>query len=52
MKTRYGKSSILQIGKIMSRATDKHKRVRAVKFKPKALRHFKVDNVSKIDETV
>ena len=34
------------------RATEKHKGVRAVKSKPKALRHFKVISVLKIDETV
>ena len=36
----------------MYRATEKHKWVRAVKSKPKVLRHFKVDPVLKIDETV
>ena len=35
----------------MLRASKKHKRVRAVKSKPKALRHFKVDPVFKIDAT-
>ena len=35
----------------MLRATEKHKKVRAVKSKPKAVRHFKVDPVLKIDET-
>ena len=30
----------------------KHKKIRAVKSKPKALRHFKVDLVLKIDKTV
>ena len=34
------------------RATKKHKGVRAVKSKPKALRHIKVNTVLKIDETV
>ena len=33
-------------------ATEKHKWVRAVKSKSKALRHFKVDPVLKIKETV
>ena len=36
----------------MLRSTGKHKCVRARKSKPKALRHFKVDPVLKIDETV
>ena len=36
----------------MYRATEKHKWVRAVKSKPKALRHFKVNPVLKTDETV
>ena len=36
----------------MNRATEKHKEVRAVKSKPKALRHFKVVPVLKFDETV
>ena len=31
-------------------ATEKYKRVRAVKSKPNALRHFNVDLVLKIDE--
>ena len=35
----------------MLRATEKHKKVRAVKSKPKAVRHFKVDRVLKIDDT-
>ena len=35
-----------------NRLTEKHNRVKAVKSKPKALRHFKVDPVLKIDETV
>ena len=34
------------------RATEKHKWVRAVKSKPKTLRHFKVNPVLKIYETV
>ena len=36
----------------MLRDTEKHKCVRAVKSKPKALRHFKVDPLLKMDETV
>ena len=36
----------------MKRATEKHKRVRAVKSKLRALRHFKVNPVLKIDETI
>ena len=36
----------------MQRATENHKWVRAVKSKPKALRHFKVDPVLKMYETV
>ena len=36
----------------MWNATEKHKWVRAVKSKPKALRQFKVDPVLKLDETV
>ena len=36
----------------MYRATEKHMCVRAVKSKSKALRHFKVDPVLKIDQTV
>ena len=36
----------------IERATEKHKCVKAVKSKPTALRHFKVDPVLKIDETV
>ena len=36
----------------MLRSTGKHKCVRAGKSKPKALRHFKVNPVLKIDETV
>ena len=36
----------------MQRATEKHKWVGAVKSKLKALRHFKVDPVLKLDETV
>ena len=36
----------------MKKATEKHKCVRAVKSKPKALRHFKVYPVLKIDENV
>ena len=36
----------------MYRATEMHKGVKAVKSKPKALRHFKVDHVLKIDKTV
>ena len=35
----------------MKRITEKYKRVRMVKSKPKALQHFKVDPVLKIDET-
>ena len=35
----------------MKRATEKYKRVKMVKSKPKALQHFKVDPVLKIDET-
>ena len=35
----------------MKRTTEKYKRVRMVKSKPKALQHFKVDPVLKIDET-
>ena len=35
----------------MERSTEKHKGVKAEKSKPKALRHFKVDNILKIDET-
>ena len=35
----------------MYRATEKFKWIRAVKSKPKALRHFNVDPVLKIDET-
>ena len=34
----------------MLRATEKQKWVRAVKSKPKALQHFKVDPVLNIDE--
>ena len=34
------------------RATDKNKRVRALNSKLKALPHFKVDPILKIDETV
>ena len=35
----------------MQRAAEKHKWVKAEKSKPKALQHFKVDNILKIDET-
>ena len=35
----------------MKRTTEKYKRVRLVKSKTKALQHFKVDTVLKIDET-
>ena len=35
----------------MYRTTEKHKWVRAVELKPKALRHFRVDPVIKMDET-
>ena len=35
----------------MLRATEKHKWVRAVKSKPKALGHYKIDPVIKIDDT-
>ena len=34
----------------MQRAIEKHKWVRAVQSKPKALRHFRVDPVLKIDK--
>ena len=37
---------------LQKRATEKYKNTRGVKSKPKALRHFKVDPVLKIDETV
>ena len=36
----------------MKRTTEKFKRVRMVKSKPKALQHFKVDPVLKIDEPI
>ena len=39
-------------GMYILRATEKDKWIRAVKFKPKTLRQFKVDPVFKIDETV
>ena len=35
----------------MFRSTQKFKEFKAVKSKPKALRHFKVDPVLKFDET-
>ena len=35
----------------MKRTIEKYMRVRMVKSKPKALQHFKVDLVLKVDET-
>ena len=35
----------------IKRTTEKYKRVKMVKSKPKALQHFKVNPVLKIDET-
>ena len=51
LKTKTNNICFIVLKCTCKRLEEKHKRVRAVKSKPKALRYFKVDPVLKIDET-